>query len=132
METHNNIDITPLVGVALILVIVFVVTSPLIMAPTDMNLDLPKAATIEAKSESNITISLAKDGVLALNEDKLLKKDLQKALQQKLAVDQKRLVVIRADKEIEHKHILELLSIAKDAGAQNIALATVQRNRNGA
>ena len=63
-----KIDITPLVGVALILVIVFMVTSPLMMTNADMDIDLPKAKTIEAKSQTNITISYSKNHEIALNE----------------------------------------------------------------
>lgn len=131
MEINSKIEITPLVGVALILVIVFMVTSPLIMAPMDMEVDLPKAATREAKSETNITISLSKTGVIALNEDKLPRQNLQSALQVRLKEHPERLVVIRADKNVRHAEILDLLTIAKNAGAQNVALATVQRNRSG-
>ena len=68
MSPIGKVDITPLVGVALILVIVFMVTSPLMMAPTNLDVDLPKARTIEAKSESNITISCSSNNIVALNE----------------------------------------------------------------
>ena len=131
MQINAKIEITPLVGVALILVIVFMVTSPLIMAPSDMAVDLPKAATREAKSETNITISVSRDGTLALNEDKIARQAIGNALQKQLEKYPKRLIVIRADKNIKHEKILRLLTIVKKAGAANIALATVQRNRSG-
>ena len=41
-----------------------------------------------------------------------------------------RLVVIRADRNVKHKQILGLLSIAKESGATRIAIATLQRNRD--
>jgi len=125
----NKIDVTPLVGVALILVIIFVVTAPLIMAPIDMEIDLPKAATVEAKSEANITISFTKQRHLALNENKIHSNQLEPLLKEKLSEDPNRLVVIRADKNVLHKEILSLLSRVKKAGAQNIAIATKQRSR---
>lgn len=125
----DKIDITPLVGVALILVIIFVVTSPLILAPVDMEIDLPKAATTQAKSEVKITISLTQDGEMALNEDRIAEKDLEKLLRQKMSEDKNRLVVIRADRSTRHRKILSLLSLTKKSGAQNIALATQQRTR---
>ena len=125
----NKIDVTPLVGVALILVIIFVVTAPLIMAPIDMEIDLPKAATVEAKSEANITISFTKQRHLALNENKIHSNQLEPLLKEKLSEDPNRLVVIRADKNVLHKEILSLLSRVKKAGAQNIAIATMQRSR---
>ena len=81
----SKIDITPLVGVALILVIVFMVTSPLMMTPVDMGIDLPKARTVEAKSESNITISFSTDKKYALNEQEIselnLKYELKKMIE---------------------------------------------------
>ena len=128
-EPVNKIDVTPLVGVALILVIIFVVTAPLIMAPIDMEIDLPKATTVEAKSEANITISFTKQRHLALNENKIHSNQLEPLLKEKLSEDPNRLVVIRADKNVLHKEILSLLSRVKKAGAQNIAIATMQRSR---
>lgn len=125
----DKIDVTPLVGVALILVIIFIVTAPLIMAPIDMEIDLPKAATVGAKSEANITISFTKQGHLALNENKIHSNQLEPLLKEKLSEDPNRLVVIRADKNVLHKEILSLLSRVKKAGAQNIAIATTQRSR---
>lgn len=125
----SKIDITPLVGVALILVIVFMVTSPLMMTPLDLDINLPKAKTVEAKSESNITISISKENILALNEKELQLADLQGELTQMLQDHPNRLVVIRADKGLTHSVILDLLSIAKKAGATKLAIATLQRNR---
>ncbi len=127
----SKVDITPLVGVALILVIVFMVTSPLMMTPVDMEVDLPKAKTVEAKSESNITITYAKDGQLALNENECTTlNQLQTELKKMISKYPDRLVVIRADKDTTHGIVLELLSVAKKAGAGHIAIATLQRNRN--
>lgn len=125
----SKIDITPLVGVALILVIVFMVTSPLMMTPVDMEIDLPKAKTIEAKSESNITISISYDHLIALNEEQIALENLEDELAELVEKYPDRLVVIRADKNLHHRTVLELLSIAKHAGARRLAIATLQRNR---
>ena len=128
-QAITKIDITPLVGVALILVIIFIVTSPLIMAPVDTNIQLPKAATVEAKSEANITVSMALDDRIAVNEMWVGYSGLQQAIQQALQNDADRLVVIRADKNIRHKKVIDLISRVKASGAQHIAIATEQRSR---
>jgi biopolymer transport protein ExbD len=125
----SKIDITPLVGVALILVIVFMVTSPLMMTPVDMEIDLPKAKTVEAKSQSNISISISRDNLLALNENHIPASELQRELTLMLEKHPDRLVVIRADKGLMHHVVLDLLTIAKRAGARRMAIATLQRNR---
>ncbi|UCF64659.1 MAG: biopolymer transporter ExbD [bacterium] len=125
----GKVDITPLVGVALILVIVFMVTSPLMMAPTNLDVDLPKARTVEAKSESNITISFSSDKILALNEKEVTLEQLQNELSKMLEKFPDRLVVVRADRNLTHQEVLHVLSIAKRAGATKMAVATLQRNR---
>lgn len=125
----RKVDITPLVGVALILVIVFMVTSPLMMAPTNLEVDLPKARTVESKSESNITISYSSDRIIALNEKEVTPEQLETELQKMIEEHPDRLVVIRADKNLTHREVLNVLSIAKRAGASKMAVATLQRNR---
>ena len=125
----SKIDITHLVGVALILVIVFMVTSPMMMTPVDMDLDLPKAKTIEAKSQSNITISCSKTHALFLNESEITFELLGSELKKLIKKHPDRQTVIRADKDVKHKQVLRLLAIIKKAGAINIAIATLQRNR---
>jgi biopolymer transport protein ExbD len=126
----SKIDITPLVGVALILVIVFMVTSPLMMTPVDLEIDLPKAKTVEAKSESNITISISTDNILALDENEISFENLEGELLNLLEKHPDRLVVVRADRNLNHRTVLDILTVAKHAGAKRLAIATLQRNRN--
>ena len=125
----SKIDITPLVGLSLVLVIIFMVTSPLMMTPSELDVSLPKAKTVEAKSESNITISISQDKNLALDEKEILLTDLENELSKLLDPNPGQLVVIRADKNLNHRVVLELLTICKRAGAKRLAIATLQRNR---
>ena len=129
MRPNDKINVIPLIDVCLTLVIIFMVTSPLMMVPTNLEIDLPKARTIEAKSESNITISISKDNIIALNESEIQLANLQLALSEMLKDHSDRLVVIRADKNVNHQWVLDLLTISKRAGATRLAIATLQRNR---
>ncbi len=124
-----RIDITPLVGVALILVIIFMVTSPMMITDADLGVELPKAKTIEPEVETNIVISFSLNSKMALNEKELSLPKLKMELKKEIADYPERMVVIRADRKVTHKQVLNILSIAKKAGASRIALATLQRNR---
>ncbi len=125
----SNMQLAPLVDIALVLVIIFMVTAPLLDAHDTMQVDLPKAATVEAKSEDNITITVDATGQTALNKDLMPLAKLEPALKGILNKHPDRLVLIRADKKVLHQQILELLNIAKKSGAQKIAIATLQRSR---
>lgn len=129
LEPINKIEITPMVGVALILVIIFVVTSPLIISPADMDLQLPKAAATQSKSAPKVMITYSQDGRLAVNEEEIPRGLLKTKLKEELRTDKNKLIIIRADKHVKHRDILALLSAVKHSGARNIAIATEQRSR---
>jgi biopolymer transport protein ExbD len=99
------------------------------MTPSNLEVDLPKARTVEAKSESNITISFSSDKIIALNEKEIPIDQLTSKLSKMIEEHPDRLVVIRADKNLTHREVLDVLGIAKRAGATRLAVATLQRNR---
>jgi biopolymer transport protein ExbD len=125
----SNMQLAPLVDIALVLVIIFMVTAPMLNQQAGVTVDLPKAATIEARSEDNVTITLTAGGETALNDDKMPLFRLEPELRKIVTRHRDRLVLIRADKEVTHKQVLELMSIAKRSGAKKIAIATLQRPR---
>lgn len=125
----SSLQLAPLVDVSLVLVIIFMVTAPILDTPGTMQVDLPKAATIEANSEDNLTITLISTGQISLNEKALTLRELEPALREKVGKYPNRLVLIRADKQVTHQKVLELLGVAKKSGAKKIAIATVQRPR---
>src|SRR5262245_41009315 len=103
----SNMQLAPLVDVALVLVIIFMVTAPMLNQQAGMTVELPKAATIEARSEDNVTITLAANGEVALNDQKMAWYRLDTELRQIMIKHSDRMVLIRADKEVTHKQILE-------------------------
>ena len=125
----SKMQLAPLVDIALVLVIIFMVTAPMLNDKAGVAVDLPKAATIETKSEDNVTITLTAAGEIALNDDKMSLAQLEPALRKIVVKHPDRLVMIRADKEVTHKQILELMGIAKRSGAKKMAIATLQRPR---
>ncbi len=125
----SNMQLAPLVDIALVLVIIFMVTAPMLNEKAGVAVDLPKAATIDTKSEDNVTITLTVAGEVALNDTKMPLPQLEPALRKIVAKHPDRLVMIRADKEVTHKQILELMGIAKRSGAKKMAIATLQRPR---
>jgi len=127
--TITNMQLAPLIDIALVLVIIFMVTAPMLDNQSGLSVDLPKAATIEAKSQDNVTITLTAADEVALNEDTIPLNKLEGELRKIVTKHPDRLVMIRADKQTTHKQTLELLGIAKRAGAKKLAIATLQRAR---
>ena len=122
---NSNIDILPLAAVALTLVLIMMVISPLVVSRNSTPVDLPQTHTAERKVENNLTISYTVDGRLLLDDKPVASlTELDSALQPQLAKDPYVLVVIRADKECLHARVLDILAVARHAGALRIACAT--------
>ncbi|HDQ99736.1 MAG TPA: biopolymer transporter ExbD [candidate division WOR-3 bacterium] len=120
-----SIDILPMAAVGLILVLVMMIIAPMTMAHNDTPVTVPLARTAERKVEENLTISYTVEHELLLNDvryEDLTSLGLQ--LEQEILRDPYILVVIRADKEVLHSEVLDILALARRAGALRIACAT--------
>lgn len=127
-ETISEIEITPLVAVSLVLVMVFMVTAPLFMQPV-MKVVLPKATTGKAEERENITISISKDGLWAINENEYAFEKIPFFLRQKIEKTRDKFVIIRADEQAIHKWLLQAMSISKECGAKTVTIAVKQKRK---
>lgn len=88
------------------------------------NIELPKAAT-KAPLDVSMVISIVKDGRILLAGEVVTKEKLTEDLKKLAAKDPKSRVVVQADDEVAHKLVVEVMDLAKSAGIQNLAIATV-------
>src|SRR5262245_66449924 len=83
-ELIAKVNVTPIIDVALVLVIILLVTAPM-MSVADLPVNLPEAKTREAEDERNVSITIASDGQYAIDETTVLPAQLHDALRQRLA-----------------------------------------------
>ena len=83
-EMITRPNMTPLIDVALVLVIIMLVTAPM-LSVADLPVNLPQAVTREAENERNVSITLGADGRLAVDEQVVTVDALVAALQIRLA-----------------------------------------------
>ncbi len=124
----TKVNVLPLVDVCLVLVIVFMVTAPLMMQPV-MEVKLPKAVTAEGEEKENITITIALDGKIAVNEKNVTWEKLSAELTERIKRNQDKFVIIRADENASHGEMLKAMRIARDAGAKKLTVATEQKTK---
>lgn len=124
MKRMANIDILPMACVGLILVLAMMIVAPLVMTHTQTQVDVPKAHTSEIKTEENLTITYTIEGRLLVNDIEILPEELGQVIAEELARDPYQLVIVRADKDVLHDDVLEILASMKKVGAKRIACAT--------
>jgi biopolymer transport protein ExbD len=123
----SGINVTPLVDVCLVLVIIFMVTAPLFSNPT-IKVTLPKAHTKEGEEKDKVTITLGKDGSMALSHREFTSIDaLDAELKDRISRSDSKLVVLRADQDALHGRLVDLMAKAKEAGALSLTIATEQK-----
>ena len=90
------------------------------------NIELPKAAT-KAPLEVSLIIAVLKDGRIMLAGEVVTKEKLKDALQKQAGKDPQSRVVVQADDEVPYKLVVEVMDLAKSAGIQNLAIATIEK-----
>lgn len=110
--------------VGLMLVLMMMVIAPLLMTHTQTPVDVPRAHTAETKTEENVTVTYTIDSRLLINDVEIAPEQLISAVSSELEKDPYQLVVIRADKGVLHRDVLEILANVKKCGAKRIACAT--------
>lgn len=112
-----------LTDIVLLLLIFFLLSSSFFVQP-GIKVNLPKAITGQMESKDRIYLTITKKEVIYLNNQRVLKSELGGKLKDLLKNQPDKLVVIQADKELTLETTVEIIDIAKLAGAEKFMIAT--------
>ncbi|OGQ16959.1 MAG: protein TolR [Deltaproteobacteria bacterium RIFCSPHIGHO2_02_FULL_40_11] len=119
----GDINVTPLVDVMLVLLIIFMITTPLMEQGIPIDLPQTKTTSIDP-SEKQMVLVITKNKDVFLGKEKLQSKDLEKKLVEALGNIKRREVFIRADRSVEYGFVAEIMARVKSAGITRIGLVT--------
>lgn len=117
----SEINVTPLVDVTLVLLIIFMVTTPMLQRGTDVQ--LPQAEQSEPKEEQRITLTLTREGRLYLNNQEIPRASLRSRLIA-LTRDRERVVHFRGDAQVPYGLVIEVMDALKAAGIETVGMIT--------
>ncbi len=123
-KLQSDINVTPLVDVCLVLLIIFMVVTPLlqkgiaVQLPTTDNPDKKP----ENASQKLLTVGWATPPAYYFEADKLSKADVQKRLDELYQRSPSADIIIKADRRLKYGDVKEVMKMAKDAGFQNVGL----------
>ncbi len=112
-----------LTDIVLLLLIFFLLSSSFIIQP-GIKIHLPKAVSAEIESNDRIYITVTSKQVIYLNQQQILINELAVKLKNLLIKTADKLVVIQADKNLSLEKTIEVIEIAKIAGAEKFMIAT--------
>lgn len=117
------LDLMPLIDVVFLLIIFFMLTTSFRTIFQGIKVDLPTTTTKQERIEQNIIISITKDNHLYLDKSRITTSNLVSLLKKKLE-GEKGLVMINADKQVRHGKVVEIIDLAKQAGADRVGILT--------
>lgn len=121
-DSISEINVTPFVDIILVVLIIFMVTTPIIMKPS-ININLPKAASGQETQAGQLSVSISKDGVLFLNGGQADKSKIAEFSAQLAKDKPDTQAVIAADKDVPHGTVIEVLDTIKAAGIHKFAIS---------
>ena len=122
METSAMTDIV------FLLLIFFLLSSSFILR-TEIPVTVPKSTSTITQQEQPVVVTLTKSGDTYVDEEKVAFSELATALGTRLSSATTPAVVIRGDEDIALGRIVEVMDLARESGAERVAIATEQKRR---
>ena len=131
-QVNSNINVTPMVDVMLVLLIIFMVITP--MLQNKVAIDMAKVdnavAMPDADKEDSIVVAVTRDGGLFLGQDKIAPSELGRKVADKLADKPGKTIYVRADARAQFKAVEDAIDDVRTAGVDEVGLLTQKKENN--
>jgi len=128
-KINSNINVTPMVDVMLVLLIIFMVVTPMLqhgmnvaMAQATNPVDMP-----DADKEDAILIAVMSDGKVFLGTEQIVPDQLAQKVRDKLANKMDKRVYIKSDARARYGVVVDVVDNVRSAGVDQVGLLTEQR-----
>ncbi len=121
-KTFNEINITPLTDIFLVLLIIMMVIAPSFQS-MDNNISMPEINSGTGIETKNATVSITKNGEFFVNDTRVNENNLENNLLSLTKESETKEVVVRADKETKSSEIMKVMKAAQNAGFEKLIVA---------
>lgn len=119
----SEINITPLTDVMMVLLVIFMVTTPLLMTDA-FKVRLPKAVSAASDTSTGAIVAVSADGGVSLNGQSISFDALSASLKDAVERSSDKTVIVKADGSARHSMVVAVLDAARKAGAERLSIAT--------
>jgi len=122
------IHMAPLIDIVFLLLIFFMSASIFYQLESEINITVPCAnqGTNSSRAAGEIVINIRKDGSIVVNQRELNYDKLNKMLVRISELYKGQAVIIRADKETKHEHVIKVLDSCASSNIWNVSFATMK------
>ena len=124
LVTLSEINITPLLDLAFVLLIIFVITTPLLEQSLSVNLNKGGAALPNLERDSIKTVEISPAGVFVLDKTRMTPADIERRLVDAFKRNPELVVAIRADKDGKNEYLYDIINRCQRNGITKFSLRT--------
>jgi biopolymer transport protein ExbD/biopolymer transport protein TolR len=131
-KVTSNINVTPMVDVMLVLLIIFMVITPMLQnkVAIDMAQVANPTAMPDADKDDAIVVAITRDGGVFLGSNRVDPSQLGGLVRDKLADKTDRTIFIRADARAQYRAVEDAIDDVRTAGVEEVGLLTQRREGN--
>jgi biopolymer transport protein TolR len=123
-SVNAEINVTPLCDIMLVLLIIFMVVTPMLQKGVDVKLPPAAYAIDHPDNEDTVTLAVRIDRTLYLDMLPVPESDLVANLREKFDVRTDKTIFLKADKDLDYGDILRVMDLCREGGVEEIALIT--------
>ncbi len=131
LPVNSTINVTPMVDVMLVLLIIFMVVTP--MLQKGVSVDLAKTTNPvqmpDADKEDALLVAITRDGKVFFGSDQISPDQLTNKIKDKIANKADKTVYVRADARTKYGNVVEVVDNVRSAGVDKLGLLTEQRKQ---
>ncbi|MGA2642895.1 MAG: biopolymer transporter ExbD [Spirochaetia bacterium] len=117
-----GINITPLTDVVLVLLVIFMIATPLLIR-SEIKVNLPRAAAADAAAQKTIVVTIDSAGNLYVDGVRVALASLAPTLTDTLGKRPNAPVIIMGDRDVRYDLVVRVLEIARTSGVNKLSLA---------
>ncbi len=120
--TLSEINVTPFIDVMLVLLVIFMVTTPLMQSGIGVN--LPAAETDTAPAEEGLRVTVSADQYIHMGSSTVNINLLEDRLRSYFYNKAKKIVYLQADEKLPYGFIIQVMDVIKKAGIETVGMMT--------
>jgi biopolymer transport protein ExbD len=132
-KVNSNINVTPMVDVMLVLLIIFMVITPMLQKGVTVNLAQANnpIQMPDADKEDALIVAVMQDGKIFFDTQQVTAEDLTQKVKDRVASRADKRVYVKADARAKYKAVVDVVDNVRSAGVDQLGLLTEERRKPG-
>jgi biopolymer transport protein ExbD/biopolymer transport protein TolR len=129
-KVNSNINVTPMVDVMLVLLIIFMVITPMLQKsrPVELAKTVNPITMPDADKEDAIIVAVQRDGKIFFDTTQVGPEDLTQKVKDRISSRVDKRVYVKADARAKYKNVVEVVDNVRSAGVSELGLLTDQKH----